>query len=164
MLAACLFPLTSNKILLPNSENFVCTYPIATGELTLGPKVPLVITPISSPLSEKILVFSLAIIFPSGWIPTLIFCVPCSNSFLIVSKPLNPPSSLLFFGIAHFKFASIGLIFSFRSCPYKHNPASNLSVSLAPKPIGLTPFSIKRLINFSTFWLEIDTSNPSSPV
>ena len=84
---------------------------MATGALTLGPNVPLVITPISSPEDENILVPSLAIIFPDGLIPTLIFETPFFKSFCIFSQPLKPPSSLLLFEIAHFKFAWIGLIF-----------------------------------------------------
>ena len=44
---------------------------MAIGPLTLGPKVPLVIDPISSSLLEKIFTPSLAIIFPSGLTPTL---------------------------------------------------------------------------------------------
>jgi len=83
--------------------------------------------------------------------PTLIFSDPFSKSFLIFSYPLKPPSSLLFLGIAHFKLASIGLISSFKSCPYKQRPASNLKVSLAPNPIGFTPLTTKELINFYTF-------------
>lgn len=49
---------------------------MATGALTLGPNVPLVTTPISSPEDENILVPSLAIIFPDGLIPILIFETP----------------------------------------------------------------------------------------
>ena len=107
---------------------------------------------------EKIFVFSLAITFPSGLMPTLIFSEPLSNKFLILSQPLNPPNSFLFFAIAHFKFASTGLIFSFKSCPYKHSPASNLRVSLAPKPMGLTPLEIKKSISFSTLLFKIEIS------
>ena len=44
---------------------------MAIGLFTLGPKVPLVIDPISLSSSEKTLTPSLAIIFPSGLIPTL---------------------------------------------------------------------------------------------
>ena len=135
---------------------------MATGALTLGPKVPLVTKPISLSSFEKIFVFSLAITLPSGLMPTLIFSLPFVNKLLILSQPLKPPISFLFFAIAHFKFASTGLIFSFRSCPYKQRPASNLSVSLAPKPIGFTSFEIKKLISFSTFLFEIEISNPSS--
>ena len=118
-------------------------YPIETGAFTLGPKVPLVIVPISLSLVEKIFVPSLAIIFPSGNIPTLILEVPLSRFSFIFFHPLKPPVSLLVFAIAHFKLASMGFIFSLRSCPYKHSPASNLNVSLAPRPTGLTLFSIK---------------------
>ena len=58
----------------------------------------------------------------------------------------------------------MGFISSFKSCPYRQRPASNLNVSLAPKPIGLTSFEIKKLISFSTFLFEIEISKPSSPV
>ena len=57
-------------------------------------------------------------------------------SDLILLYPKKPPSSLLLFDIAHLRFASIGVVVSLISCPYKHRPASNLKVSLAPKPIG----------------------------
>ena len=53
--------------------------------LTLGPKVPLVTDPISWLSREKILVFSLAIIFPSGLIPTLKRDSPPFMSDLILS-------------------------------------------------------------------------------
>ena len=100
---------------MPISENFDLTYPIATGAFTLGPKVPLVTNPISLLSDEKIFVFSLAITFPSGFIPTLIFSLPFANKFFIFSHPLKPPTSFLFFAIAHFKLASTGFIFSFKS-------------------------------------------------
>ena len=100
---------------MPISENCDLMYPIATGAFTLGPKVPLVTKPISSLLEEKIFVFSRAITFPSGLMPTLIFSLPFVNKFLILSHPLKPPDSFLFFAIAHLRFASTGLIFSFRS-------------------------------------------------
>ena len=80
-------------------------YPIATDLLTLGPNVPLVMMPISSPEDENIFVPSLAIILPEGLIPTLIFETPFCKSFFILSQPLKPPSSLLLLEIAHFKFA-----------------------------------------------------------
>ena len=44
---------------------------------------------------------------------------------------------------AHLRFASIGVLFKSRSCPYKQSPASNLKVSLAPSPISSAPLSIK---------------------
>ena len=101
---------------------------------------------------------------PNGFIPTRILDAPFFKSSLIFSQPLNPPSSLLLFEMAHFKFAWMGLIFSLRSCPYKQSPASNLKVSLAPRPIGLTPFSTKSFVKLSAFEFVIETSNPSSPV
>jgi len=55
---------------------------------------------------------------------------------LILLYPKKPPSSLLLFDIAHLRFASIGVVVSLMSCPYRHNPASSLKVSLAPRPIG----------------------------
>ena len=38
----------------------------------------------------------------------------------------------------HASPASIGLVFSSISLPYKHSPASSLRVSRAPKPASLT--------------------------
>ncbi len=57
---------------------------MAIGLFTLGPKVPLVIDPISL-LSEKILTPSLAIIFPSGLMPTLNLLRLPFKSYLIFS-------------------------------------------------------------------------------
>ena len=88
----------------------------------------------------------------------------CSRDQTFFFHPLKPPSSLLFLAMAHFRLASIGFISSFNSCPYRHSPASSLKVSLAPKPIGLTLFSTKFLINFSTWVFNTDISKPSSPV
>ena len=103
-------------------------------------------------------------IFPSGKIPTLNFRLPFSKFSLIFSHPLNPPSSLLFLPIAHFRLASIGFISSLSSCPYKHNPASSLSVSRAPNPIGFTLLSINFFYISSAWVFKTDISNPSSPV
>ena len=68
---------------------------------------------------------------------------------LILLYPENPPSSLLLFDIAHLRFASIGVVVSSISCPYKHKPASNLKVSLAPKPISCAPLDTKIFANDS---------------
>ena len=38
----------------------------------------------------------------------------------------------------HVRPASTGVVFSSMSLPYKHNPASSLRVSRAPKPASLT--------------------------
>ena len=83
---------------------------MATGPLTLGPKVPLVISPISKLDSLYILVFSLAIILPSGFIPTLILFTPWFNCLVIISDPIKFPFKILSFEIAHFKFASTGVL------------------------------------------------------
>ena len=84
------------------------------GPLTLGPKVPLVTFPISLSFSSNIFVDSLAITFVSGFIPTLSFETPSLYCFLINSEPGNF-SLILLFEIAHFRFASIGLVFSSKS-------------------------------------------------
>ena len=63
---------------MPIFENSLSTYPIAIGFCTLGPNVPLVISPMTLFSSLYILVFSLAIILFSGVMPTLIFLVPDS--------------------------------------------------------------------------------------
>ena len=105
----------ASDVYSPISEYSDFTYPIATEAFTLGPKDPLVTNPISSLFDEKIFVFSLAITFPSGFIPTLIFSLPFANKFFIFSQPLKPPTSFLFLAMAHFKLASTGFIFSFKS-------------------------------------------------
>ena len=73
-------------------------------------------------------------------------------------------SFILFFEMAHFKFASTGLVFSFMSWPYKHKPASNLKVSLAPNPIKVDPLEINSSTKEIATLLGNDISNPSSPV
>ena len=130
---------------------------------TLGPNVPLVTFPINLSFWSNIFVFSLAIAFVSGLMPTLIYSTPSSISFFIILDP-GKLELILFLDIAHFKFASIGLIFSFKSCPYKHKHASNLRVSLAPRPINFDPFFNKISTKLSTLELSIEISKPSSPV
>ena len=44
------------------------------------------------------------------------------------------------------KLASTGEMSSFKSCPYKHNPASNLRESLLPNPAGLTSPLLKNFL------------------
>ena len=63
------------------------TYPIAIEQSTLGPKVPLVIFPISLLSPLKILVSPLAITLVSGFIPTLNFLTPYSIWLLIILEP-----------------------------------------------------------------------------
>ena len=61
-------------------------------------------------------------------------------------------SLILFFDIAHFKFASIGVVSVSISFPYKQSPASNRNVSLAPKPINFEPLSQQNFCKiFSNF-------------
>ena len=83
---------------------------------------------------------------------------------MIISEPMKSPLDILSFEIAHFKFASTGVLSLSRSWPYKHRPASNLKVSLAPKPINLDPLSINSLVSLSAKSFGIDISKPSSPV
>ena len=59
---------------------------MATGALTLGPNVPLVTMPISSPDGEKILVPSLAITLPDGLIQLLFSIHRFVNHFLYFSN------------------------------------------------------------------------------
>ena len=73
--------------------------------------------------------------------PTLILLTPSFNCLMIISEPIKSPLDILSFEIAHFKFASTGVLSLSRSWPYKHKPASNLNVSLAPKPINLDPLT-----------------------
>ena len=103
-------PLTSNKILVSILENSLSIYPIAIGPLTLGPKVPLVISPIGVSVKLNILVFSLAINLPSGLIPTLICFAPFLIWLIILSEPTKPPFDNLSFEIAHLRFASTGVL------------------------------------------------------
>ena len=112
---------------------------MATGPFTLGPNVPLVTSPINNSVSLKIFVFSLAIILPSGFIPTLIWLMPFVNCSEIILNPIKPPLEILSFDIAHLRFDSTGVFLILSSWPYKHNPASNLNVSLAPRPINFAP-------------------------
>ena len=91
------------------------------------------------------------------------FFTPNVICFFIISDP-GSLSSILFFDIAHFKFASMGVVFMSISFPYKQSPASNRNVSLAPKPINLDPLSNKTFVKFSAISFGIETSNPSSPV
>jgi len=67
--------------------------------------------------------------------------------------------------VVHNKSASTGVIDSFNSCPYKHNPASKRKASLAPKPANLHSLNVNNnLTKSSTCELCIDISKPSSPV
>ena len=52
----------------------------------------------------------LAIIFPSGLIPTLILATPLFNCLMIISEPIKSPLGILSLEIAHFKFASTGVL------------------------------------------------------
>ena len=164
MFAGCFFPLTSKKIFVSFFENSFSTYPIATGPLTLGPNVPLVISPICKSDWLNILVFSLAIILPSGFIPTLILLTPSVNCLLIIFDPIKFPLEARSLEIAHLRFASTGVLSLSSSWPYKHKPASSLRVSLAPKPINFAPFSISFFVKFSAQLFGKEISNPSSPV
>ena len=71
--------------------------------------MPLVTSPINDSLSLNIFVFSLAIIFPSGLMPTLILLIPLINCSEIILEPINPPLEILSFYIAHLRFDSIGV-------------------------------------------------------
>ena len=113
--------------------------------------------------SLNIFVFARAIILVSGLIPTLNFLTPAWICFLIISDP-GYWSLILFFDIAHFKLASIGVVSVSKSFPYKQSPASKRNVSLAPKPINFDPFLSKIFVKFSAISFGIEISNPSSPV
>ena len=54
------------------------------------------------------------------------------------SVPMKPPVFFLSFPITQPKPASMGVVVSSRSEPYKHMPASNLKLSRAPKPVSCT--------------------------
>ena len=71
--------------------------------------MPLVTSPINDSSSLNIFVFSLAIIFPSGLMPTLILLIPLINCSEIILEPINPPLEILSFDIAHLRFDSIGV-------------------------------------------------------
>ena len=91
------------------------------------------------------------------------FCsiINLTDNILRSNKPTIIQSLL---GNCPFKISLYRGCFVLSSCPYKHRPASSLNVSLAPRPINLAPFSNNSLVNTSANSLEIETSNPSSPV
>lgn len=69
--------------------------------------------------------------------------------------------------IVQLSAASIGEVDSSMSCPYKHNPASSLKLSLAPKPAGRTVWFdevINKSANAAALSFGTEISNPSSPV
>ena len=102
------------------------------------------------PLRGSSLVPDLNGAFPSGKKASLLKGGGVSICAKIFSCPAKPPSRSppvrLTFCIAHFKPASIGVMVSFRSCPYRQSPHSSLRVSLAPSPIASTSLIFSRFL------------------
>ena len=149
-------------------------YAIAT--FTLFPSMdgagqPLLTSPICSPLLASMTVVWLRAGGPWLTSPTR-FLVGLSLSWRKIISAPGKSSSLFWmtrlrFPIVHVKPASIGVVSSSISLPYKHKPASSRKESRAPKPDSCTLPSVdESKVSVTSVILSsmIDNSNPSSPV
>mmetsp|Transcript_14061 Transcript_14061/g.30454 ORF Transcript_14061/g.30454 Transcript_14061/m.30454 type:complete len:324 (-) Transcript_14061:176-1147(-) len=129
-----------------------------------GLYVPLVTSPITLPSGPRISLCWRAGA-PLEMNPTRFLLTPSASCFLMTSPPRKSNAVLRLLPTHQARPASMGVMSSLRSLPYRHRPASRRRLSRAPRPASLTALLLTRASASCTAWvLGTLISNPSSPV